>query len=78
MVDPSLIVIGGDLASRPGSGEALVRAVRQALADALPPVANHRVRVVQASLGARAEALGAALLAASRANEQIAGLLSDG
>jgi predicted NBD/HSP70 family sugar kinase len=77
MVDPSLIVIGGDLASRPGSGGALVRAVRQALADTLPPVANHQVRVVRASLGARAEALGAALLAASRANEQVAGLVSD-
>ena len=78
MVDPSLIVIGGDLASRSGSGEALVRAVREALADALPPVANHQVRVVRAALGSRAEALGAALLAASRANEQIAGLASDG
>jgi predicted NBD/HSP70 family sugar kinase len=74
MVDPSLVVIGGDLASRSGSGEALVRAVRRALTDALPTVANHHVRVVRASLGTGAEALGAALLAASHADEQLASL----
>ncbi len=78
MVDPALVVLGGDLASRPGAGGALVRAATGALSQALPPVANHDVRVVQASLGSRAEALGAALLAASRADEQLAALVSGG
>jgi predicted NBD/HSP70 family sugar kinase len=76
MIDPTLVVLGGDLASRPAAGEALVRSAQQALSHALPPVANHRVRVVRAALGSRAEALGAALLAASRAKEKLAGFVT--
>lgn len=67
ITDPSLVVVGGDLTARAGSSEALLAAARRALGQTLPPVANHGVRVVRAALGGRAEALGAALLAGSRA-----------
>ncbi|GAB7004696.1 ROK family transcriptional regulator [Nocardioides sp. AN3] len=65
ITDPRLVVIGGDLMARPGSSDALLAAAGRALDSALPPVANHDMRVVRAELGARAEALGAALLAAA-------------
>jgi predicted NBD/HSP70 family sugar kinase len=67
ITDPRLVVVGGDLTARAESSEVLLSAAARALDAALPPVANHEVRVVRAELGARAEALGAALLAASRA-----------
>ncbi|WP_081795423.1 ROK family protein [Nocardioides sp. URHA0020] len=72
IADPSLVVIGGDLTARPHSSETLLEAARQALALALPPVANHDIRIVRAELGARAEALGAALLAASKSGMRLA------
>jgi hypothetical protein len=73
MADPALVVIGGDLTTRARSGDRLVAAAAESLARALPPVAHH-VPVVRASLGARTEALGAALLAASAADERLAAL----
>jgi len=51
IADPSLVVIGGDLTARPESSEALLVAARQALGQALPPVANHDVQIVRAKLG---------------------------
>lgn len=66
IADPSLVVVGGDLTARPESSEALLEAARRALSSALPSVANHDVEIVRADLGPRAEALGAALLAASK------------
>jgi predicted NBD/HSP70 family sugar kinase len=71
ITDPRLVVVGGDLTSRPGSSDVLLSAAAGALDAALPPVANHGVRVVRAELGARAEALGAALLAASRVGDRL-------
>lgn len=71
ITDPRLVVVGGDLTARPHSGDALLAAAGEALDAALPPVANHGVRVVRAELGARAEALGAALLVASRSADPI-------
>jgi predicted NBD/HSP70 family sugar kinase len=65
IVDPGLVVVGGDLTARPDSSAALLAAAAHSLQSALPPVANHEVRVVPAQLGPRAEALGAALLAGS-------------
>ncbi|MCA1982209.1 ROK family transcriptional regulator [Nocardioides nematodiphilus] len=72
ITDPRLVVIGGDLTARPDSSNALLSAAGRALDAALPPVANHDIRIVRARLGARAEALGAALLAASRAGALLA------
>lgn len=74
IADPRLIVVGGDLTARPDASNALLSATRQALHEALPPVANHDVRVVRAELGARAEALGAALFAASRSGRRLASI----
>lgn len=71
ITDPRLVVVGGDLTAGPGSSDVLLSAAGSALDAALPPVANHGVRVVRAQLGARAEALGAALLAASRAGDRL-------
>jgi len=76
ITDPRLVVVGGDLTARPDSSEALLAAARQALDLALPPVANHGVRMVPAELGSRAEALGAALLAASRSGTRLTELVS--
>jgi len=72
ITDPRLVVVGGDLTARPDSSDALLEAARRALDDALSPVANHDVHIVPARLGARAEALGAALLAASRSGGRLA------
>ncbi|MDH2414404.1 ROK family transcriptional regulator [Nocardioides sp. CER19] len=72
ITDPRLVVVGGDLTARPDSSNALLAAASQALDSALPPVASHEIRVVRAQLGARAEALGAALLAGSRAGGRVA------
>lgn len=72
ITDPRLVVVGGDLTARPDTSDALLAAASRALDAALPPVANHEIRVVRAQLGARAEALGAALLSASRARGRLA------
>jgi predicted NBD/HSP70 family sugar kinase len=73
MLDPGIVVIGGDLAAGPAAGVVLVDNVRGALNHALSPVTNHGVMVTRGNLGARTEATGAALFAASRAAAQIAG-----
>lgn len=78
ITDPSLVVIGGDLTARPESSETLLVAARQALGQALPPVANHDVQIVRAELGPRAEALGAALLAASRSGIRLSEVAEPG
>ena len=78
IADPSLVVIGGDLTARPESSETLLVAARQALGQALPPVANHDVQIVRAELGPRAEALGAALLAASRSGIRLSEVAEPG
>ena len=72
VLDPSAVVVGGDLAAGPAAGAVLAGAIRSALELELPPVANHAVQVSPGALGARAEALGAALLAASRVGAQLA------
>ncbi|WGL50741.1 ROK family transcriptional regulator [Nocardioides sp. BP30] len=72
VTDPRLVVVGGDLTARPDTSDVLLEAARHALEAALPPVANHGVRIVRAALGARAEALGAALLAGTRTGAGLA------
>lgn len=71
IIDPTLVVVGGDLTARTGSAETLLAAARRALGEALPLVANHDVRIVRGELGSRSEALGAALLAASRSGARL-------
>jgi predicted NBD/HSP70 family sugar kinase len=73
VLDPRAVLVGGDLGAGPAAGAVLAAAIRSALDLDLPPVANHAVEVAPAALGARAEALGAALLAASRAGARLAG-----
>ena len=72
VLDPRAVIVGGDLAAGPAAGAVLAEAIRSALDLDLPPVANHAVEVSTGALGARAEALGAALLAASRAGALLA------
>lgn len=74
VLDPGLVVLGGDLTDGQAAADVLVAGVRSALDHALPPVSNHAVQIRVAELGGRSEALGAALLAASRAEAQIASL----
>lgn len=71
IADPAVVVVGGDLTARAQSSDAVLAAARRALAEALPPVANHSVDVVRAHLGPRAEAIGAALLASSRSGPRL-------
>lgn len=78
ITDPRLVVVGGDLTARADASEALLSAAARALDAALPPVANHDVQIVRAQLGDRAEALGAALLAASRSGGRLGKLTEIG
>jgi predicted NBD/HSP70 family sugar kinase len=57
LLNPKLIVVGGDLA---GAGEVLFAPLRQAIARHALPSAAREVAVVLGALGARAEARGAA------------------
>lgn len=65
ILDPQLVVIGGGLVE---AGDLLLAPIHRALADTVL-VSSRRpaVKVVQAQLGERAGAIGAALLAAARA-----------
>ncbi len=74
VLDPGLVVVGGDLTAGPAAAQLLVTHVGGALDRGLSPVVNRAARVVPAQLGLRSEVLGAALLAASRAEVRIAGL----
>ena len=74
LTDPGLVVVGGELTARERSSEALIEAAGRALGAALPPVADQGVRVVRATLGAQAEARGAALHAAALSGPRLTGL----
>ncbi len=64
VLNPELVVVGGDLA---GAGEALLGPLREALALHAIRSAVSDVRVVPSALGRRAEVLGALALAAGHA-----------
>jgi predicted NBD/HSP70 family sugar kinase len=68
VLDPRLVIVGGPAAN---VGDVLVEAVRATLDQLLPPVTNHAIQVVRASLGPVTEALGAALLAADAAGARL-------
>jgi predicted NBD/HSP70 family sugar kinase len=60
ILDPALIVVGGELA---GAGEVLVGAIREIIERDSSPAVGRSYEIVCGELGARAEALGAAALA---------------
>jgi len=65
VLNPELIVIGGDLA---GAGDVLLDAVREPIARAALPEAARRARVTAATLGECAHVLGALALVVSEAD----------
>ncbi|WP_285699463.1 ROK family protein [Actinomadura sp. NBRC 104412] len=60
VLDPKLVIIGGQLAA---AGAPLLDGVREILARRLPPAVSQGVTIVAGSLGDRAEVLGAVALA---------------
>ena len=66
VLNPSLVVIGGELA---GAGELLLEPLRRALRQSAMQVIGNSLEVRAGELGARAEVLGAAALAAAVAHE---------
>jgi predicted NBD/HSP70 family sugar kinase len=65
LVDPELVIVGGDLIV---AGELLVSAVREGLEQTSIPAVRADVAVVAATLGDRAEVLGAIGLAIEQAD----------
>ena len=59
VLDPSLIIIGGDVAA---AGEVLLDGVRESISRGTTPATGGAYRVVSGELGARAETLGAIAL----------------
>jgi predicted NBD/HSP70 family sugar kinase len=70
VLDPELLIIGGELAP---AGEPLLESVRASLDRWISPASGHRYPVVGAELGARAEVLGAIALAMSHVPDQALG-----
>lgn len=68
MLDPGMVVIGGELAA---SGDVLLDSIRDAINRSASAVTGHPYTVVGGALGASAEALGAAALAMERASRGI-------
>jgi predicted NBD/HSP70 family sugar kinase len=64
VLNPELLIVGGDLA---GAGELLLDGVRESLGRAALPTAAEAATVVAGSLGDRAEVLGAIALVLSEA-----------
>jgi len=62
VLDPKLVVVGGELAD---AGDLILESIRESIERAMTPSAGHSVDVVAGELGSRAQALGAAVLAAS-------------
>jgi predicted NBD/HSP70 family sugar kinase len=65
LVNPELVIVGGDMIV---AGDLLVDAVRDGLAQTSIPAVRNDVRVVAATLGDRAELLGAIGLAIAEAD----------
>jgi predicted NBD/HSP70 family sugar kinase len=74
VLNPELVVIGGDLAS---AGDVLLDAVRATVERDAVPGAAGSVRVVAGTLGERAEVLGAAALVLARSPHALARRVSD-
>ena len=67
LLDPELVIIGGELAP---AGEPLLESVRASLDRWTSPASGHKYRVVAGQLGAKAEVLGAIALAMSHVPDQ--------
>jgi predicted NBD/HSP70 family sugar kinase/biotin operon repressor len=67
VLDPGLLIIGGELA---GAGEVLLDAIRETVDRQTSPATGHSYAVVAGALGARAEVLGAAVMAMGSASRQ--------
>ena len=63
LLDPGLVVIGGELAP---AGERLLESIRRSLGRWISPASGRKYSVVAGELGARAEVLGAVALAMNR------------
>jgi predicted NBD/HSP70 family sugar kinase len=63
LLDPGLVVIGGELAP---AGEGLLESIRRALGRWISPASGRKYSVVAGELGGRAEVLGAVALAMNR------------
>jgi hypothetical protein len=67
VLDPELIVIGGELAA---AGDVLLDAIRETIERLTSPATGHSYSVQRGALGARAEALGAIALAMNHSAER--------
>jgi predicted NBD/HSP70 family sugar kinase/biotin operon repressor len=67
VLDPELLIIGGELAP---AGEPLLKSVRASLDRWISPASGHQYPVVGGELGAKAEVLGAIALAMSHVPDQ--------
>ncbi len=68
VLDPGLVIIGGELAA---AGEVLLAAVRETIDRETSPATGHPYPVVPGALGAQAEVLGAIALAMNHAAGQL-------
>jgi hypothetical protein len=64
VLDPSLIIIGGDVAA---AGEVLLEGIRESISRGTTPATGGTYRVVSGELGAQAETLGAIALVMNNA-----------
>lgn len=67
LLDPELVIIGGELAP---AGEPLLASIRSSLDRWISPASGHEYRVVAGQLGAKAEVLGAIALAMTHVADQ--------
>ena len=74
LINPELVIIGGELAA---AGETLLEPIREAVERRAVPPAAKAARVVRGTLGEHAEVLGAAAVQLTRAPEALAGRLAN-
>lgn len=72
LINPELVIIGGELAA---AGETLLEPIRESVDRRSVPPAARSVRVIRGTLGEHAEVLGAAAVQLARAPEALAGRL---
>jgi predicted NBD/HSP70 family sugar kinase len=73
LLNPELVVIGGELAA---AGDVLLDPIRESVERRAVPPAARAVRVIRGTLGEHAEVLGAAAVQLARAPEALAGRLA--
>ena len=73
LLNPELVIIGGDLAA---AGDVLLDPIRAAIDRRAVAPAAHDVRIARGALGEHAEVLGAAAIQLARAPEALARRLS--